>query len=370
MPRRFHFSVLVLLSLGVLAPATGTAETIRVAVARGAAIEVEAEGLRGLPAGDDAWVALGRASRFEAVGPLVSNGELLTPRLVLEAAAGGRIVVKGVALLGAVEILATDKGLVAVDEVELEDYVASVVGGEMPASWPASALEAQAIAARTYALRRRESAGPSATFHVEATVVSQVYAGARSLDARTRAATDATRGQVLNFGGALADAFFFSSCRTRTESGEAAFGQGAPYLKPVSCDGGEAAPMVRWTRRVALGRASSLLEARGAIGGPLRRVDVESRTSSGRIATVRLLTRRGSRVMGGPEFRQLLGWTELPSLDAKITLERGDLVFTGGGAGHGVGLCQWCARGRATRGESASEILAHFYPGTVLERRP
>lgn len=351
----------------LVAAAASRAETVRVAVAKGSFLEFSGQDLVARSSPDGPAMAMGAVSRMEAVGPFVSNGDALAPAMAIEDRSGGPVHVGGVCLLGAAEVVACDAGLLAVDHVDLETYVASVVGSEMSASWPAAALEAQAIAARTYVLKKKLAVLPGAAFDVEATVLHQVYQGAKSLDPRTVAAAAKTRGVVLQWAGQLADAFFFASCRGSTESAEAAFGTGAPYLVPTTCSGGEAAPNARWTRRLAVAKVSELLRRQGAIGDDLARIDVVSRTGTGRIASARLVTRRGGRTVTGAELRRLIGYTELPSLDAVVELARGDIVFTGAGAGHGVGLCQWCARGRALAGDGAEAILARAYPGTVLK---
>jgi stage II sporulation protein D len=273
-------------------------------------------------------------------------------------------------LLGRPEVVACDQGLVAVDHVDVETYVASVVGSEMSASWPAAALEAQAIAARTYVLKKKLTARAGKPYDVEASVLDQAYKGAQSLDPRTIAAAEATRGMVLAHEGQLADAFFFASCAGTTESVQAAFGSAPqPYLVPSSCEGGEAAPKLRWTRRVTLAQLTNALKSRGLVRDDVTRLEVSQRTATGRIAQVRVTTARGGKAtVSGPDLRRLVGYTELPSLAATVTAAGDELVFEGAGAGHGVGLCQWCAKGRAAAGETAAEILARAYPGATIRR--
>lgn len=355
-----------LVAVLLLVASNSPAETIRVAVARGSALELAGEWLQARLGPLDEWRDLGAAARLESVGPFVSNGDLLAPRLELGVKSGA-LSIGRIPLLGLAHVVATDEQLVAVDEVDLEDYVASVVGGEMPASWPKAALEAQAIAARTYVLKRKLALPKDAAFHVESTVAHQVYKGRASIDARTRAAAEATRGKVLMHRGALAEAFFFATCRGKTEYAKNAFGKGAPYLVPVSCDGGDASPLARWTKRMPLASVSKRLSDAGAIGDELRDIDVVRRSETGRVTSARLSTKRGGRNISGNELRRLIGYDALPSLDVAIEKVGRDLVFRGEGSGHAVGLCQWCARGRAARGESASRILAHFYPGTAIE---
>lgn len=341
------------------------AETLRIAIARGPSLEVLAGSL--VARVDDAEPeSIGASLTLKAVGSLVSYGERLVAKVALEDASGGDVSIGGRLVLGHAEVVATEAGLVAIDEVELETYVASVLGAEMSPSWPAAALEAQAVAARTYALTKKQRAKAGAPFHLEATVSHQVYRGHASMDMRTVLAADATRGLVLVYGDALADTYFFASCAGRTASSEEAFGTAVPYLVPATCEGGEKAPALRWTRTVdvmTLGKA--LLEAK-AIGDRLIGVEVASRTPTGRAAKFRLKTKRSSRLISAAEFRRFVGYRELPSLDVDAAMKGSRLVLTGRGAGHGVGLCQWCARGQALAGAAAADILRRYYPGTKL----
>jgi stage II sporulation protein D len=346
--------------------AEARAEVVRVAVQRAPALAVTGRALEVRTALDAPGEAVGAAFRVEQVGPFVSDGERLAPRLWVEDASGEPLRVGGLELVGPLEVIATADSLLAVDLVDLESYVASVVGAEMPPGWPRAALEAQAIAARTYVLKKISETKAEAEFHVESTVLHQVYKGRASSDPRTRAAAEATRGVVVQWEGKLADTFFFAHCAGRTETADDAFGRGAPYLRSVACRGVEGAAGLDWTRRMPLAQVSARLRSAGTIGDELTDVQVVSHTKGGRAASARLVTEHGKRTIPAPELRRLLGFRELPSLDFTVRREKGELVFRGQGAGHGVGLCQWCARGMAAGGTESRGILAHFYPGTVL----
>lgn len=352
-------------------PLVSVAESLRVAVARGEALTLRGEELVLRTEEGGHALRVGPEIRLDAVGPFVSEGSRLAERMFVSSAQATPLKVGGFEVLGELEIVAGDDGrLVAVDRIDLETYVASVVGGEMPASWPAAALQAQAVAARTYALRKARSAAKDAVAQLEASVLHQVYKGAGSLDPRTRAAAESTRGMVLAWEDDLAETFFFSSCRRSTESVTAAFGRTSPtpYLQPVACVGMEGASNRIWTRRIAVAELDSQLRAAGAIGDRLAAIEVVSRTPTQRVASARLKTRHGGRNVTGAELRRLVGYQKLPSLDFSVRLDGSALVFEGGGSGHGVGLCQWCARGMAAEGASFEAILGHFYPGAELRR--
>jgi stage II sporulation protein D len=254
-----------------------------------------------------------------------------------------------------------DGGAGAVQDLRLEDYVAGVVAGEMPASFPPEALKAQAVAARSYALTRKiEADRTGKPWHIGAGVLAQVYQGRRSPGAQAAAA--ATEGEVLVQGVEPVEAYFHASCGGRTETGLAALGRDLPYLASVECGFCDAAPGVHWRKeftRAELGKLAGL-------GGPADAVRVVSRTASGRAERIEIA--RGDRAvaLAGADLRQRLGWTRLPSLAFEVSPAGEGFAFEGRGQGHGAGLCQQGAAGMARAGKGYREILAHYYPGTEI----
>ena len=154
-----------------------------------------------------------------------------------------------------------------------------------------------------------------------------------------------------------------------SESAESAFhGKSGttPYLRGGDEDDGD--PGHAWTVRIGLDEVSAALRKAGRVLSPVHGLKVSSRSPSGRVRTVQLATKAGAKPLPAVELRQLLGYTRLPSLLFDVEVARGAAVFKGHGSGHGVGLCQWGARGRASRGEGYRQILAHYYPGAELRR--
>lgn len=286
------------------------------------------------------------------------------------------LVLEGRQLPGRIEVWSEKGALLVVNTLDLEDYVAAVVASEVPASWPRAALEAQAVAARTYAVAQKVAQGPAARAHLGASVLDQVYGGAAHPASGALLAAHSTKGEVLTWGAAPIAAYFSSSCGGRSESGEAAFNlprNSAPYLA-VSDDGDadEGAPRRLWVVRLPLAKLTEALRKAGKLDGALksevRSLLVASRTSSGRARTVTLGTAAGAHPLGAVELRQIVGYNALPSLFFNVEVQHGVAVFSGRGSGHGVGLCQWGARGRAKVGEGYREILAHYYPGAEIRR--
>jgi stage II sporulation protein D len=299
------------------------------------------------------------------VSSLRVNERVLTSRDA-PARIGQPLRVDGRELPGTLELFRDEDGkLAAVNELDLEDYVAAVVASEVPASWPAEALRAQAVAARTFAVAQKIAQGPGARAHLGASVLDQVYRGTAHPAPAAAAAARETAGEVLTYGAAPIAAFFSASCGGASESAEAAFHLApgtTPYLRGAVSDSDERG----WTVEVPLRELTAALSRR--IGGQVRALAVASRTSSGRANALRIVTSAGTRPLPAVELRQLLGYQRLPSLLFEIAMEGGAAVFHGRGAGHGVGLCQWGARSRALAGEGYREILAHYYPGAEIRR--
>jgi stage II sporulation protein D len=349
------------LALALAAPPALAEELIRVVVAEGlqrVALSGQGLALRE-PEQDGAGRPAGDAVEVVPAGAGLEAGGVALPGAVVISAAtpirmGGRV------LSTVVQVERGLAGLTVVEELPLDDYVAGVLSGEMPRSFPLEAQKAQAVAARTYALVKKieaEAAGRS--WHLGANVLSQVYAGAAPNPA-ARAAADATRGEVLVLGNEPVEAFFHAACGGRTEAGLEALGRDLPYLASVRCGRCNEAPGARW--KVAL-TAGDLAKAVG-LPGKATGVKVTERTASGRAARVELSGGGRTLALAAADLRQRLGWSKLPSLAFEVSEHRGTFTFEGHGQGHGAGLCQWGAAGLAREGKGYREILEHYYPST------
>jgi stage II sporulation protein D len=200
-------------------------------------------------------------------------------------------------------VLVRDGGAVlAINSVALEPYLYGVVPSEMPASWPAEALKAQAVVARSYALRSRR---PGAVYDVFSDTRSQVYRGVLAETAATSAAVQATKAGVVTVGGQIAETFFFSTSGGRTATNEEAFG-GAPisYLRSVDDPYDDLSPYHDWTARLSAADARRRLKR--VTAGRLKALAVATRTPSGRAATVTVKGSGGDRTVSAVTIRDLL----------------------------------------------------------------
>ncbi|TVQ08794.1 MAG: SpoIID/LytB domain-containing protein [Leptolyngbya sp. DLM2.Bin27] len=270
---------------------------------------------------------------------------------------GGYIFIRDSWYRGRVLVVPTEGGITAVNWVDIEAYLYGVVGSEMPASWPHEALKAQAVAARSYALYRRDRTR-NQLFDVGTTTAHQVYKGLASEAPSVHAAVNATQGQVLTHGGRVIEAVFHSSSGGHTENSEDIWQRPTPYLRGVA-DFDQEAPVFQWSETFS---AQQLAQRITGIG-QLRSVATERATPRGRVVSARLQGTQGSRTLTGVELRQALG---LRSTLISFNISGDTIRVNGRGFGHGLGMSQWGARGLATRGQNYQQILTHYYQGTAL----
>ncbi|HED53726.1 MAG TPA: SpoIID/LytB domain-containing protein [Phycisphaerales bacterium] len=285
-----------------------------------------------------------------------------------------------------------------VNVVEIERYVPGVISKELYPHWDRATFEAQAVAARTFALIRRESARRSGRWYdVDDSQQSQVYGGITGQRIALRAAAD-TRGVVLARDGRLTEAYYSSTCggepalpeevwpaegvvtqarltTTKTEP--------APR-REVLC---QTAPLFRWevARRVGtlskrfaawgrarnhklarLGRLHSIKPIAKAHSG--RKLSFEVTDTQGRTARLTAEQLRAACNFPTPGLPSISHMARLHSGDVTVDVGRRVVRFSGHGSGHGVGLCQYCAQAMAQRGDDWRSILEAFYPKTQLMR--
>ena len=195
-----------------------------------------------------------------------------------------------------------DGGLMVINEVDVEGYVKGVVPNEVPSSWPAQALRAQAVVARSYGIATERS-GP---FDHYADTRSQVYGGRDSETSATNAAVAATKREVVKYRGAPAVTYYFSTSGGQTESSEFAFsgGERIPYLRSVEDPFDDASPVHTWTERLSDDEMEA--ELAGLFGGSLRRIEVLERGDSPRIVRARVVGSADSTVVTGDTLRARL----------------------------------------------------------------
>jgi stage II sporulation protein D len=265
--------------------------------------------------------------------------------------------------------------------LQLEDYLVGVVAAEMPAEFPLEALKAQAVAARTYVVKRLGTGGAVNTLHPNADVCDdhkhgQAWLSREDLKNRwgtihyynyyykVKKAVDETAGQVLTWNGELIDPAYHASCGGRTENSEDVWKFQTPYLRSVPCPY-DADPQPVQTAAISLEQVDQ------ALGTSLSAIPV---TGGKNVSTeIKLIEKTAtgrpkSLLIGGKQFsavavRDLLG---LRSTNFTWTANGNSIIFTTTGYGHGVGMCQYGAKGMAEHGYNYRVILSHYYNGAEI----
>lgn len=266
-----------------------------------------------------------------------------------------------------------------VNLIGLEEYVATVVDSEMPREFGNEARKAQAIVARTYAVSHRLSAKKS-PFDLYASTRSQKYNGRKythsdgrllagvSKDAQRIAAE--TRGLILNYRGRPFCTYYSAVCGGQTSVGSAFFSDAAPILKSVKCEYCVEAPLYRWTamigRRDIQNRLVGYFTQLGNGFGTLKNLEMQSPATVGGIGNIRVTDESGSREVTATVFRRTIGAGSLHSHRFELAQNGSNWIFRGRGHGHGVGLCQWGARGMGRVGRNCGQILSTYYPGAKI----
>ncbi|RTL42480.1 MAG: SpoIID/LytB domain-containing protein [Candidatus Melainabacteria bacterium] len=250
-------------------------------------------------------------------------------------------------------------GITVINIVDLEDYLLSVLPGEMPSSWPLEALKAQAVAARSYAIANIGKHSKEG-YDLRATIDDQVYNGVSSENANSNRAVAETEGLILKHEGKPVSAFFHSTSGGSTEVAEHVWGRPVPYLRMVP-DYDDMSPHFAWNRKV---KVDDMARAIGADLGPLTSFSIVSRTPSNRVKDTVLVGANGSKTISGETLRKVF---KLPSTNFNIVCKDNTLEFLGRGNGHGLGLSQWGARALAEHGYNAAQILTYYYKDVSVD---
>lgn len=422
-------------------------------------------------------IATGNAARFDAGddGRILVNGKAVAADSII-VRPNAPFVFNKRSYRGLVEIESDAGAMDVVNLVGMNEYLYGVVGSEMLAQWPIEALKAQAVLARTYAMKK---IGERKEFQYDVlpTAADQVYDGTENETPATREAVDDTRDEVVTYDGQLIMAYYHSDCGGRTEDGNNAFKGDFPYLKSVVCPYEKDSPYQSWQKTYTLADISR------ETGMTVTNLSISQDPETRHVEKVTLATNNGPVMLTGNLFRKLFGpreirstyftvqpiervvlvpkMKEMPmktvveyastdvaqtrttsavdpvgngngqvylidgtgalfpttvskdnpfvvmSADGVISIAYRDLAamyrkttlffkkmffpklvkkdmgkklewepvkvpaafeFTGSGWGHGVGMCQWGARGMALLGKNYQDILHYYYQGVEIEK--
>ncbi|MER3443174.1 MAG: stage II sporulation protein SpoIID [Meiothermus sp.] len=285
------------------------------------------------------------------------NGQPSGPWVEFQAT-DGLFTLEGKPYRGSLQAIAQNGKLLLINRVWLEDYLLGVVPGEVPRSFPAEVLRAQAILARTFALYRLN---PKALYDICDDERCQVYLGYRAETPEHNAAVEATRGLILSYGQQPITAVYHADSGGYTAASQEVWGGSVPYLiaRP---DPYSQSPKGTWGFTLSPQAVARQLVSQGLLIGDVQGLEVVQYTESGRVARLRVRGNLKSTDLVGPQATRFLRGLGLPS--TRITLNGWNV--TGFGVGHGVGMSQWGARGFALQGWDFRQILGYYYPGTFL----
>jgi stage II sporulation protein D len=290
-----------------------------------------------------------------------------------DAAAGGRPASKAtvvqrvtVPVSGLVHVIRKGGAALVINQVDLEEYVKGVVPAEVNSSWHPEMLKAQAVAARTYALYQ-QMLSATREYDVVASVQDQVYRGKQGIDAAVLKAVEDTRGLVLTYQGAPIYAAFSSTAAGLTEDAVNVWSKDYPYLKGVECPFDLASPYYQWTASFRRELLEQNLRQQGFPIGTITALTPSSFSRGGRVATLRVVHTEGELLLRGEELRKSVGYMVVPSTQFTVESVESEIVLSGYGAGHAVGMCQWGAKELAELGYPFSTILSYYYPDTQLQ---
>ncbi len=368
--RRWHLSLLIAVVGWAWSGAAQAEEEVRISIVSGPdRIRVSGEGLA-IYNGESgrmimewkgsAEATIARSGKNVLILAGASKKRVGRVRRVLVEAKEAVGVQKGV-YFGRVEILPSGRGLLAINRLPLETYLLGIVGSEMSPRWPIESLKAQAVAARTYAMQRRMMMrAANKRYDLASSVLSQVYKGAERIRPSVIRAVRETRGEVLAYRHNLVEALFHSTCGGKTVAAHEAFGNRVPYLKPKTCEWCRPSSRFRWRVNLPISEVSNRLRRAGLTKSKLTKFE------RGNHAHVVATNGRKRYRLPPREVRKALGFSKLYSSRFTAKTKSGRVHVHGRGFGHGVGMCQWGARGMALEGKSYREILTYYYSGASV----
>ena len=342
------------------------------------------------PRANEEWSAAASAGRI-----LLKSGERpleVSGPLIVRPAGESFVLWAGKRYRGELVITATDSGLLVVNRLPMDSYLRGVVPLEIGnrTSAEIAAVQAQAVAARTYAYKHLND---TRSFDMYSTVQDQVYGGVDAEKPLADTAIGTTQDVVVLFAGQPINTPYHSTCGGSTAAvTEVWYSQpDEPYLRPVSdripgtdkfyCD---PSPRFSWTQSFDAAGLRAVMDkylaaytnAPKAGLGKVVAIREDGRTPSGRVRSLTVQTESGSYTLKGNDIRFVLRdpkGTILNSTLFSLTVDNAggevsNLTVNGRGYGHGIGMCQWGAIGRARAGQNYRTILETYYPGTTIGR--
>jgi len=252
--------------------------------------------------------------------------------------------------------------------INIEEYLASVVPSEMPASWNMEALKAQAIASRTFTYYHLSKKTKSKSIYdLDSTTNFQVYKGISSEKESSTKAVSETAGLIMTYKYEPILAYFHSTSGGKTADDKFVWtGEDLPYLDGVKCTYSKNSPHYEWTTEISLSQIEHGLKKKYQRIGKIRKISFKKYDD--RVIEVNIIHSTGKIVLTGNQFRMLMNPSKLKSTMFTAKQNKNSFHVYGKGWGHGVGMCQWGAKGRGEKGFSYKQILTYYYRNIKLTK--
>lgn len=269
---------------------------------------------------------------------------------------------------GAVDIIRQpNQTLLAINHLNVEEYVQGVLYHEVAPWWPMQALKAQAIVARTFALYQAK-VNAHKDYDLVSTSFSQVYGGSTSERGRTNKAVGLSKDEVLTYKNKIFPTFYHATCGGRTERASNLWNIDLAPLRGRECQFCQRSPHFRWKKKVTLQDIEKALKNGGFKVSVIKAIRIIDRDVSGRITDLEIISHNGKITLSGNRFRLGVGPNIIRSTNFTVEVKKGKAYFQGFGWGHGVGMCQWGAFFMARKGFNAEEILSYYYPQSRIKK--
>ena len=279
----------------------------------------------------------------------------------------GEIEINNVRYRGEITVVRqSDSKLSVIEELDVESFVAGVVGSEMPHSWNEEALSAQAVTVRTYTMYKKK-ARRNEKYHLD--VLDLAYRGMAGESPRLSSIVQETKGMVMVYNWNVIPAYFHSTCGGHTEDVHHVFGQDSiPPLSGVACKYCNNSKYSKWKRDISKSVIERKLREANVTVSNIRSVKTLDLGYGNHGSRVEIVSASGSKEMGANDFRLLVGPNTLCSTAFSAKSNGKNITFSGNGFGHGVGLCQHGAQTMATEGFKWMDIISYYYPKSELVR--
>lgn len=250
------------------------------------------------------------------------------------------------------------------EEIGIEDYLPGVIEGEMPIRWNDDAIQAQVIAARSYAIYQIKTRGNS-LYHINK--LDLAYKGSYMSHSKTKKIVDESRGTVMVYNWELIPGYFHSSCGGHTEDVNLVFKlKSIPPLRGVDCGHCNNCKYFNWKMELGKSEIEKKLSTTNNNIKKIRSIITEEFGPGGHCSTIKIEHANGTNRINANDFRLMVGPNNLRSTSFSVKDTGSSFIFEGSGWGHGVGLCQYGTQDMAKSGIKWFDILKHYYPDIDL----